>query len=96
MVSLSVKKATRKQRLKVVAKDFQASAEEHASDSRLQLKADTDLFVVDTEASSARRKRKLEPKGKVKVEATKLFKKALKTDAFKVRLFSLAFFEYSL
>jgi hypothetical protein len=78
------KKATRKQRLKVVATDFQASAEEQASASRLQLKTDADLFVVDTVAA-VRRKRKLEPKEKKnKLEATKLFKKAIKSQAFEV------------
>lgn len=78
-----IKKTTRKERLKEVASDFQATAEEQSSASRFQLKADEDLFVVDTVATIVRKKRKLEPKErKAKVEATKLFKKALKSQAF--------------
>lgn len=55
-------RAKRAQREQVVAAEFQAAAAVGAESTRLQAKADADLFVVDAVGTGVRRRKKIAPK----------------------------------
>jgi len=76
----------RKARLAVAESEYQGAARVRSEETRLRSKTDEALFVLDTAASIFRKKRRLEPKPKVKTAQSKSFKVALKARRFEVRL----------